>query len=215
MFLTPFRVREYNRGMRKNQLHPFQRKLLDLLAENSDELLTIREMQDELGASSTSVVAHHLTQLEKKGYLKRNPYNPRDFQILKGPEKQVAYLNLYGLAHCGPSGTILDDNPIERIPISTRLLSFPAAEGFLVKAKGDSMSPKINEGDLVIAKQVPDVDNGRVVVCVNDGEALIKKVQKEKQGNILVSLNSKYPPFLAADDFRIVGEVRGVISNKV
>lgn len=201
--------------MSKNQLHPLQRKLLDLLANNSDELLTIREMQDELGASSTSVVAHHLTQLEKRGYLKRNPYNPRDFQILKGPEKQVAYLNLYGLAYCGPNGTILDDNPIERIPISTRLLSFPAAEGFLVKAKGDSMSPKINEGDLVIARQVPDVDSGRVVVCVNGGEALIKKVQKEKQGNILVSLNSKYPPFLAAEDFRVVGEVRGVISNKV
>ena len=201
--------------MSKNQLHPFQRKLLDLLANNSDELLTIREMQDELGASSTSVVAHHLTQLEKKGRLKRNPYNPRDFQILKGPEKQVAYLNLYGLAYCGPNGTILDDNPIERIPISTRLLSFPAAEGFLVKAKGDSMSPKINEGDLVIARQVPDVDSGRVVICVNNGEALIKKVQKEKQGNILVSLNSKYPPFFAADDFRVVGEVRSVISNKV
>lgn len=213
--MTSFRVRGYNGDMSKNQLHPFQKKLLDLLTNNSDELLTIREMQDELGASSTSVVAHHLTQLEKKGYLKRNPYNPRDFQILKGPEKQVAYLNLYGLAHCGPRGTILDDNPIERIPISTRLLSFPAAEGFLVKAKGDSMSPKINEGDLVIARQVPDVDNGRVVVCVNDGEALIKKVQKEKQGNILVSLNSKYPPFLAAEDFRVIGEIRGVISNKV
>ena len=214
--MTPFRAWGYNGGMSKNQLHPFQRKLLDLLADSSDELLTIREMQDALDASSTSVVAHHLTQLERKGYLKRNPYNPRDFQILKGaPEKQVAYLNLYGLAHCGPNGTILDDNPIERIPIPTRLLSFSSSEGFLVKAKGDSMTPKINEGDIVIGRRIDDVDSGRVAVCVNNGEALIKKVQKEKQGNILVSLNPKYPPFLAADDFRVVGEVRGVISNKV
>jgi repressor LexA len=201
--------------MNKSQLHPLQKKLLVLLANNTDMLLTIREMQDELGASSTSVVAHHLNQLEKKGYLKRNPYNPRDFQILKGPEKQVVYLNLYGLVHCGPNGTILDDNPIERIPISTRLLSFPAVEGFLVKAKGDSMAPKINEGDLVIVRNISDVDSGRVVVCVNNGEAIIKKIQKEKQGNILISLNSKYPPFLAAEDFRVVGEVRGVISNRV
>lgn len=202
--------------MNKSKLHLIQKKLLSLLIKNSDEPLTVREMQDMLGASSTSVVAHHLTQLERKGYLKRNPYNPRDFQILKGaPEKQVAYLNLYGLAHCGSNGTILDDNPIERIPIPTRLLSFSSAEGFLVKAKGDSMTPKINEGDIVIARQVDDVDSGRVAVCVNDGEALIKKVQKEKQGNILVSLNPKYPPFLASDDFRVVGEVRGVFSNKL
>lgn len=202
--------------MKKNQIHPLQQKLLNLLTENSDELLTVREMQDALDVSSTSVVAHHLMQLEKKGYLKRNPYNPRDFQVLKGaPEKQVAYLNLYGLAYCGSNGTILDDNPIERIPIPTRLLSFSSSEGFLVKAKGDSMTPKINEGDLVIARRVDDVDNGRVVVCVNDGEALIKKVQKEERGNILISLNSKYPPFLVADDFRVIGEVRGIFSNKL
>lgn len=202
--------------MKKNQLHSLQQKLLDLLTESSDELLTVREMQDALGVSSTSVVAHHLTQLEKKGYLKRNPDNPRDFQVLKGtPEKQIAYLNLYGLAHCGPNGTILDDNPIERIPIPTRLLSFSSSEGFLVKAKGDSMTPKINEGDIVIGRRIDDVDSGRIVVCVNNGESLIKKVQKEKQGNILVSLNPKYPPFLAADDFRVVGEVRGIFSNKL
>jgi len=208
--------RGYNGGMKKNQLHPLQQKLLDLLTENNDELLTIREMQDALGISSTSVVAHHLTQLEKKGYLKRNPYNPRDFQVLNGaPEKQVAYLNLYGLAHCGPNGTILDDNPIEQIPIPTRLLSFSSSEGFLVKARGDSMTPKINEGDIVIGRRIDDVDSGRVAICVNNGEALIKKVQKEKQGNILVSLNPKYPPFSAADDFRVVGEVRGIFSNKL
>lgn len=216
MFLTSSVGRNYNGDMHKNQLHQFQQKLLDLLTENRDEFLTIREMQDTLGASSTSLVAHHLTQLEKKGYLKRNPYNPRDFQVLKGaPEKQVAYLNLYGLAYCGPNGTILDDNPIERIPIPTRLLSFSSAEGFLVKAKGDSMTPKINEGDFVIVRQVDDVDSGRIIVCVNDGEALIKKVQKEKQGNILISLNPKYPPFLASDDFRVIGEVRGIFSNKI
>ncbi len=198
------------------QLHPIQQKLLKLLADNIDEPLTIREIQDKLKVSSTSVVAHHLDQLEKKGYLKRNPYNPRDFQILKNaPEKQIAFLNLYGLAYCGPSGTILDDNPIDRIPISTRLLSFPASEGYLVKAKGDSMAPKIVDGDLVVAKRATDIENGRIAVCINDGEALIKQIQKESKENILISLNPNVSPFLAADDFRVIGEVKGIISNKV
>lgn len=202
--------------MTQSQLHPAQRQLLDLLANaEADEQLTIREMQRALNASSTSVVMHHLTQLEKKGYLKRNPYNSRDYQIMRdGPERQVAYLNLYGLAHCGPNGSVLDSNPIERIPIPTRLLSFASEEGFLVRAKGDSMEPKIHEGDLVIARRSDDVDDGRVAVCVNRGEAIIKKVHREENARILISLNSKkHPPFLAAKDFRVVGEVRGVIST--
>jgi len=202
--------------MNRDTIHPTQKKLLSLLIKNIDEPLTVREMRDILDISSTSVVAHHLTQLEKKGYLKKNPYNPRDYQVLKGPEKQIIYLNLYGLTHCGPSGSVLDGNPIDRIPIPTKLLTFSSSEAFMIKAKGDSMQPKINNGDLIIARKAPDADNGSIVVCVNNGEALIKKIQKENEGTILlISLNSIYPPFLAAKDFKIEGEVKGVISYKL
>ena len=202
-------------------LHPSQKRLLDILKQSFNEELTIRDLQERIGASSTSVVTHHILQLEKKGYLKKNPDNPRDYQILNGgPEKQIAYLNLYGFAHCGRSGSILDGNPIDRIPISNRLLTFSSAEAFLVKARGDSMSPRINEGDLVIAKKTKDIESGKIAVCVNNGEALIKKIQKEKDNGsektILVSLNPAFAPFLASDeDFRIEGEVKGVISRKI
>lgn len=206
--------------MKAKNLHPIQKKLLDILIKNTEDPLTIREMQDILDISSTSVVAYHLTQLEKNGYLKKNPYNSRDYQVLKGaPEKKITYLNLYGLAHCGPNGSILDGNPIDRIAISTRLLSFPSSEAFMVKAKGDSMAPKINEGDFVIVKKTDDAENGSIVACINDGEALIKKIGKEIEGKkkriILISLNPKYPPFLAKDDFKIEGEVKGVITNRI
>jgi len=206
--------------MKTKNLHPTQKKLLDILVKNTDDPPTIREMQEILDISSPSVVAYHLEQLEKNGYLKRNPYNPRDYQILKdAPEKKVAYLNLYGLAHCGPNGSILDGNPIDRVAISTRLLSFSSSEAFMVKAKGDSMAPKINEGDLVIARKNDTPESGSIVVCINDGESLIKKIEIENEKNkkryILISLNPKYPPFLAKSDFRIEGEVRGVITNRI
>jgi len=195
------------------KLHSTQEKLLELLKEGSFESLTIRELQKELGLSSPSVVFHHIQQLEKRGYIKRNPSNPRDYQVLAdGPEKQITYLNLYGLAHCGPRGSILDGNPVDRIPISTRLLTFPSSEAFMVKAKGDSMEPKINDGDLVIAKKIDKPENGSIVVCINNGEAIIKKIQKLKQEYILISLNSKYPFFSIAKDFRVVGEVKGIFS---
>jgi repressor LexA len=202
--------------MGKRTLHPVQKKLLEILLNNVEDPLTIREIRDQIDVSSTSVVAHHISQLEKKGYLKRNPHNPRDYHILsEGPERQIVYLNLFGLAQCGPHGSFLDGNPLDRIAIPSRLVCFPADEAFLVQAKGDSMAPRINHGDLVIARQTEDADSGRVVVCVNDGEALIKRLQKEGDHFILCSSNPKHPPFLAAEDFRIVGEVKAIMSHNV
>lgn len=198
------------------ELHPVQKKLLGILAGNMDDPLTIREIQNMLNASSTSVVAYHIVQLEKKGYLKRNPLNPKDYYILKdGPEKQIVYLNLYGLAHCGARGSILDSELIDRIPLSARLISFPTSEAFMVKAKGDSMEPLIHEGDLVIARKCNSAENGRVVVCINNGEALIKKIKREGRNTILISESAKHPPFLASKQFRIEGEVKGMITSRI
>lgn len=195
-------------------LHPTQRKLLGLLEENIDDPLTIRELQDRLDLSSPSLVAHHIQQLEKKGYLKRNPANPQDYQLLQNPEKPVVRLNLYGLAQCGPSGSILDGTVIDRIPISTKLLNFNSEDAYLVKARGDSMEPLIRDGDLIIVRKTDVVDDGKVVVCVNDGQALIKKLHYAENATLLESLNNQYSPFVAnKDDFRIEGEVKGVISR--
>ena len=193
-------------------LHDNQKALLELLKSNIEDPLTIRKLADILGISSPSVVYHHIQQLEKKGYLKRNPHNPKDYQILTEPDKPIVYLNLYGLAQCGPTGSILDGNPVERIPIASRLIRFPAEEAFLVESKGDSMEPKIKPGDIVIAQKRKTAENGNIVVCVNDSVAIIKKYYKHDQQIILHSVNSsKYPPFIGSKDFKIEGIVKGII----
>jgi repressor LexA len=63
------------------ELHPVQEKLIRLLRNNITDPLTVRELQERLSISSPSVVHHHIQQLEKKGYLRRNPSNPKDYQI--------------------------------------------------------------------------------------------------------------------------------------
>ena len=203
--------------MSRKPLHPSQEKLIELLAKNAEEPLTIRVLQERIGASSTSVVVHHIGQLEKKGYLKRNPYNPRDYQVVEaGPEQEIALINLYGLARCGPGGSILDGDPIDRLPIASRLLSFPASEAFMVKAKGHSMTPRINEGDLVIARRGAELFDGRIYVCVNDGECIIKSIHRAGDKVFLESLNrDEFPIFEAADGFRVEGEVKQIISGKL
>jgi repressor LexA len=80
-------------GGQMKKLHEKQQQLSHILKENIDDPLTIRELQDRLSISSPSVVHHHIQQLEKKGYLKRNPSNPQDYQILsESPEKKITYL---------------------------------------------------------------------------------------------------------------------------
>lgn len=194
------------------ELHGTQKKLLELLRNHIESPLTIRELQEVLDISSPSVVHHHIKQLEKNGFLKRNPQNPKDYKLSDMPEKAIVYLNQYGLAQCGPSGSLLDGNPLDRIPIASRLLKFPTEDAFLVEAKGDSMEPKIKAGDLIIAQKQSHAENGDIVVCVNQGEALVKKFVREGNVIILHSLNhQKYHPFLASEDFRIEGIVKNVL----
>lgn len=202
----------------QKKIHPSQEKLIQILKENIDDPLTIRQLQDFIDASSPSVVHHHLTKLVEKGLLRRNPSNPHDYQVLSdNPDSKVVYLNVYGMAQCGPKGSLLDGNPVDRIKISSKVLGFSAADAFAVKAKGNSMIPKIHPGDLVIAKKTTNIEGGELVVCVNNDEVLIKKVQKipiekNKMTYNLISLNPEYPPFTASDDFRVEGIVRGVLT---
>lgn len=204
-----------------NKLHPIQLKLLEILKANMDEPLTIRYIQELVGVSSPSVVHHHIKHLEKIGYLRRNPSNPYDYQVLMGtPEKDIAFLNVYGMAQCGPHGSILDGNPVDKIRISSKLLGFSAIDAFAVRARGNSMLPKIKSGDIVIAKRKTVAEDGDVVVCVNNGEVLIKKIQEIKHGNKqlaynLVSFNDKTATFIANEDFKIEGVVKSVLTYSI
>lgn len=196
-------------------LHPTQEALLKLLEANVSDPLTVRELQDRLDLTSTSLVAHHIQQLEKKGYLVRNPYNSQDYRLLKSPEKIVVYVNLYGMAQCGPNGSILSGDPIDRIPVSRKLFTFPPEDAFLMRAKGNSMKPLIKEGDLIVARKTSRVKDGALIICVNDGKCLIKRYRRDGDHVLLESENSsQFPPFVAnEDDFRIEGEVRSVLTT--
>lgn len=66
-------------------------------------------------------------------------------------------------------------------------------EFFALRIKGDSMQPRICEGDVVIVRKQPDVDSGDVaIVLVNEEEATIKKVQKFGGGINLIPNNPFY-----------------------
>lgn len=66
-------------------------------------------------------------------------------------------------------------------------------EFFALQIKGDSMEPKISEGDVVIVRKQPDIESGEIaIVLVNGDEATIKKVQKFEGGINLIPSNPAY-----------------------
>ena len=97
-------------------------------------------------------------------------------------------------------GTVIAGIPISAIEeiigweeISPEMAS--QGEYFALRIKGNSMSPTMDEGDVVIVKKQNDVNSGDIaIVCVNGDEATCKKLIKHKDGISLVSLNSKYEP---------------------
>jgi len=195
-------------------LHFNQQRLLKLLSENIDEPLSVRKLMEELKVNSPNLVQHHISQLEKKGYLKRDAGNPSNYQVLFEPEAPISFLNLYGLAKCGPDGTILTGTPIDRIPIASKIVPFAIEDAFLVKANGDSMEPEIRHGDLVICKAQKIADNGEIIICSYNESAMIKRLRKlEKDQVILESINAKYAPIIVSElkDLFVEGVFGGLI----
>jgi repressor LexA len=91
---------------------------------------------------------------------------------------------------------------------------YPPGDYFGLVIQGDSMEPKISEGDVVIVRQQPDVESGQIaIVTVNGDDATCKKVMKYGSNLRLVSFNPRYEAMqFSAEDVeklpvKIIGRV--------
>lgn len=85
---------------------------------------------------------------------------------------------------------------------------------FALKIKGDSMEPRIVDGDVVIVKQQEDAENGDTVIAlVNGDDAVCKRLRKYRDGLELISNNPAYAPMffdketIETKPVRIIGKV--------
>ena len=84
---------------------------------------------------------------------------------------------------------------------------------FALKCKGDSMYPMFHDGDLVLIRQQPEVENGQVAAVGINGETTLKHVYKTENGLFLVANNTKYAPIQARpeDDVTVYGLAVGYV----
>ena len=193
------------------RLHPTQEKLIDVLKDPQNDSRGLREIAKMIGVKSPNTVSHHMSQLEKKGYIFRDNISKR-INVLKNPVKDIVFLNVYGMAECGPGGYFTEDNILDRVPLPAKTFKV-TNDSFLVEAVGDSMSPMIESGDLVLADKVSTAQNGDLVIVIHNETAKIKKFFKEANKVILQSINPAYPPLSAYidDDLEVAGIVTGIV----
>ena len=174
----------------------------ELLKSKRKELnLTMKQVADFVGVSEATVSRWESGNIANMGRDKIALLS----QILKITPGAIAGYDLYqkelnkksgikipvlGLVRAG-----IPMDAVEHIIDYEEISEEMARQGefFALQIKGDSMEPKISEGDVVIVRKQPDVESGEIaIVLVNGDEATIKKVQKFNGGINLIPSNSAY-----------------------
>ncbi len=201
----------------KKELTPPQKKLLKLIKRSIDVegfAPTVRELLKELGVKSPRTISYHLDQLEKKGFIRRTSDSSRNIVLTTSKEGQpmpeIVRVPLVGWS-TGGQPMVAEENILDWLPISSQFLK----EGggvFLLKVKGNSMSPKIEDRDIVIVKKQHIADPHDTVVALLGDETTIKKYLPREDHIVLQPTNPEHEPIIVfPEEVRIQGKIVGVI----
>lgn len=155
--------------------------------------LSQAQLAKEIGVSSSTIAMWESGEREPKNYetleIIADFFNVNMELLLTGTIAPTRIPVLGKVVAGIPLDAIEDIIDYEEIPHSMA----KSGEFFALQIKGDSMEPRIKEGDVVIVRKQPDVESGEVaIVLVNGDEATIKKVQKFNGGINLVPSNPDY-----------------------
>lgn len=173
-------------GKRKKQILDFVNSYTD----KNSFAPSLEEIKKKIGLSSVSTVHHHLKDLEKQGYLKRQGGKPRSIEA----RNLTITIPLRGYIAAGQP--IEAVNIYETIDVPKNLLS-GSGEHYALRVSGDSMiNEGIFDGDTVVVREQNSVENGETAVAlINDNEVTLKKIYKEKNRIRLQPANPRLKPF--------------------
>ncbi len=195
-----------------------QRQVYDFIAnfvQTHQYSPSFEEIGEGLGLSSLATVHKHVTNLEKKGLLKRDYNRSRSIDVLppRGRMKQsmLAPLSLPLL------GRIAAGRPIEAVenPETISLADFTGSKDvFVLQVRGDSMQDEaILDGDYVLVEKQQTARNGEIVVALVEGtDTTLKRFYKEGEHIRLQPSNAAMQPIVVpAHSVNVQGRVIGVL----
>lgn len=193
--------------------------------------LSVDELAEKLGKNRATVYRYESNDIEKlpttvleplADALKTTPAylmgweddKPTDTLTVL-PTDKIHMIPVFGSVAAG-FGAYASSDIIEYIPLYIEN-DCDVADTICITVKGQSMYPKIEEGDRIVVRRQDSVDNGRIAVVMIGDEAVVKRVECEKNKLTLISINPEYPPRVIEgkdlEDVRIVGLVQEVMKK--
>lgn len=175
---------------------------------------SVREICSGMNLSSPATVHAHLTQLEKKGIIRKESNKFRTIELLVENEfeeknEEIVKVPLLGKISCGsPIEAIEQPNEFFDLPAS---LIPPKETIFTLKCSGDSMiNVGIFDGDYVIVQRQKVARNGDIVVALTEeNEVTLKTFYKEKNHIRLQPENDTMAPIIL-NNCSILGKAIGL-----
>ncbi|HUK78122.1 MAG TPA: transcriptional repressor LexA [Thermoleophilia bacterium] len=168
---------------------------------------TVREIGSQLELSSPSTVHVHLGNLERLGFIRRDPSKPRALELVDSP-RPPRPLPLVGQVAAGMP-IVAEQNIEEYVEVPAMLRR--SDDDFLLRVEGDSMiDAGIHNDDLIVVHRQATADNGDIVVALVGDEATTKRFFREAGRIRLQPANDLYEP-IVLDDVELVGRVVGVL----
>lgn len=191
-------------------------QVLDYLKEHgSRESVTLTEMQKELGFDHHQKVAHRLKNLEKRGYIRKNA--TWGYTVFDVPVDDTIDIPVYGSALCGnKGGAVVEEYAEETMTFPTSLIGWSQdySDYFFVRAKGDSMLPYIEDGDMVLIRKYTmwrELD--KKILVAHNGILKVKLIQRNNDKYFLFSSNAEKLEILSTDVVSVIGYVAKVIKD--
>lgn len=163
---------------------------------------------------SIPTVHQHVTSLRDKKLLAAQKGKRRSIEPFHDREHDLVKIPLMGrIAAGGPIEVIRDPEPID-VP---RSMLSGGANHYALKVVGTSMIEEgISDGDVVIVREQPAVENGEKAVAYlpEQNKVTLKKIYREKDRIKLVPANKYMSPFYE-DNVEIQGKVIGVLRKEI
>jgi repressor LexA len=198
-------------------------QFIERFLDENDYPPTIRDIQTELGISSTSVVDYNLKALEARGVIRRNSKISRGIELVnRGPSRRnVVSIPVIGQIAAGlpipVPGDLEGSDAAEIVELGSDLVRNSGQGLFALRVKGHSMiDALINDGDVVVLKQQETCENGETVAVwlKEQRETTLKRFYLEGDRVRLQPANMTMDPiYTPAENVEVQGRLVTVLRS--
>ncbi|MEZ4423074.1 MAG: transcriptional repressor LexA [Gemmatimonadota bacterium] len=193
-----------------------QKEILDYIEsfiEDAGYAPSFEEIAEAFGYASLATVHEHLSNLERKGYIRKSYNESRSLEVVREDGYGAAVeLPLLGAVAAGLPIEAISDH--ERLSVPSDMVR-RGKENYVLRVEGNSMiDEQIRDGDYIVVSSQQTAADGEMVVALVGGDSVtVKKLYREAGNRVrLQPANETMQPIVVpAEDVAVQGVVVGVI----